>query len=83
MVRTQRLIDRNVHQMVIDLKYADDMSFIRNEETKMNQVKRLLLDLLKKENLTENKSKREEFRIPDEEDLWKKCKFLGCLMDTE
>ena len=75
MVRTQRLIDRNVHQMVIDLKYADDMSFIRNEETKMNQVKRLLLDLLKKENLTENKSKREEFRIPDEEDLWKSANF--------
>ena len=49
----------------------------------MNQVKRLLPDLLKKGNLTENESKREEFRIPDEKDLWKICKCLGSLMDTE
>ena len=55
--------------MVIDPKYAEDISFTRTDETKMNQVKRLLPDLLKKGNLTGNESKREEFRISDEKDL--------------
>ena len=77
------LIDRDVYRVVIDPKYAENISFIRTEETKMKEVKRLLLDLLKKGNLTENESKREEFRIPDEKDLWKKCKCLGSLMGTE
>ena len=66
-------IDRETHQVVIDPKFSDDKSFIRTDETKMNQVKRLHTDLLKKENLTQNKSNREEFRIPDKKDLWKKC----------
>ena len=52
------LIDRDTHQVVIDLKYADDISFIRTDETRMNQVKRRLLDLLKKGDLSENESKR-------------------------
>ena len=77
------IIDRDAHQVVIDSKYVDDISFIRTYETKMNQAKLLLPDLLKKGNLTENESKREEFRIPDEKDLWKKCKCLGTLPDTE
>ena len=38
---------------------------------------------MEKENLTENESKREESRIPDEKDFWKKCKCLGSLMDTK
>lgn len=49
----------------------------------MKQVKRLLLDLLKKGNMTENELNREEFRIPNEKDLRKKCKYLGPLIDTE
>ena len=77
------LIDRDAHQVVIDPKYADNISSIRTNEIKMNQVKRLLADLLMKGNLTKNESKREEFRIPDGKDFWKKCKCLGSLMDTE
>ena len=50
---------------------------------KRNQVKRLRPDLLEKGNLTENESKREEFRIPDEKDLWKECKCLRSIMVTE
>ena len=53
------LTDRDAYQVVIDSKYADDRSFIRTDEIKMNQVKRLLPDLLKKGNLTENESKRD------------------------
>ena len=77
------LIDKDAHQVDIDPKYADDISFIRTDETKMNETKRLLPDLLKKENLTENESKREGFRIPNEKDLWKKYKCLGSLMHTK
>ena len=77
------LIDRYVHQVVIDQKYADDITFVTTEETKMNKVRRLLPNLLKEGNLTENESKREGFRIPDEKNLWKKCECLGPLMDKE
>ena len=35
------------------------------DRNKMNQIKRLLPDLLQKGNLTENESKRKEFRIAD------------------
>ena len=45
--------------MAIEPKYIEDIRFIKTDETKMNQVKRLLPDLLRKENLTENESKRE------------------------
>ena len=75
--------DRDARQVVIDPKCADNISFIRTNEIKMNQVKRLLPDLLKKGNLTENELKREEFGITDEKDLWKKCKCQGSLMDTK
>ena len=52
------LIDRDVHQVVINPKYAYGISLIRTDDTEMNQVKILLLGLLKKRNLTENESKR-------------------------
>ena len=48
------LIDRDTCQVVIHPKYADDIRFVRTDETKINQAKRLLPDLMKKENLTEN-----------------------------
>ena len=63
------LIDRGACQVVIDPKCADNIILIRTAKTKLNQVKRLLSDLLKKGNLSENESKREEFRIPDGKDL--------------
>ena len=34
------LIDRNAHQVVIDPKYAADISFIRTEETKNEPSKK-------------------------------------------
>ena len=51
----------------------------------MNQVKRLLPDLLKKGNLTENETKQEGFRIRDAKDLQKKWRigYLGSIIDTE
>ena len=52
------LIDKDAHQAVIDPKYAEDISFISTDETKVTQVKRLLSDLLKKGNLIENESER-------------------------
>ena len=48
------LIDRDRCQVVIHPKYADDIRFVRTNETKINQAKRLLPDLVKKGNLTEN-----------------------------
>ena len=60
------LIDRDPHQVVIDPKYADGISFISTDKTKMNRVKRLAPHLLKKKNLSGNESNREELRIPDE-----------------
>ena len=76
MVRT-RLAHRQMHIKWLLTQNMQRTSFIRTDETKMNQEKRLLsfLALLKKGNLTENESKRE--------DLWEKCKCLGSLIDTE
>ena len=41
------LIDKDQNKVQIDLQYADDISFIRSDETKMNQAERLIPQMLK------------------------------------
>ena len=77
------MIDRDKHNVVIDPKYADDITFIRSHQTKTNQIKRILPGMLEKGNLLENQTKREEYHIPGNDNTWKTCKLLGSLMDTE
>ena len=78
------LIDRDIHHVEIDPKYADDISFLRSEESKINQVERIIPAMLEESGLYVNKTKTEKYHIsrqsPDES--WRKCKYLGSLLDT-
>ena len=76
------LIERDVHKIALDPKYADDITFIRSHQSKMNKVKRVLPEMLADGNLQENKTKREEYVVPGDHS-WKNCKCLGSLLDTE
>ena len=76
------LINRDQQNLAIDPKYADDITFIRSHQSKINQIKRILPEMLKEGNLEENKSKREEYHVPNEKEKWKKCKCLGSILDT-
>ena len=77
------IIERDIHKIAIDPKYADDITFIRSNNSKMNKVKRSIPKMLEDGNLRENLSKREEYTVPNEDEKWKKCKCLGSLVDTE
>ena len=77
------VIDRDIHRIEIDPKYADDLTFIRSDKSQMRNVKRAIPQMLSDGNLEKNKSKREDYDIPSTDDSWKKCKFLGSMIDTE
>ena len=77
-------IDKDTHGIEIDPKYADDISYIRSDESKVNQIEMIIPQMLKDEGLYINKSKTEKFHISRDSDMsWKKCKYLGSLLDTE
>ena len=62
----------------IDLKYADDITFVRSEKAKINTVKRVIPKQLEEADLIENSDKREEIIVSRESNPeWKKCKYLG------
>ena len=71
------LIDRDHHQVEIDPKYADDIRFLRSCENKLNQVERVVPNVLKEKGLIVNTSKTEKHKINKESKEWKKCKYLG------
>lgn len=79
------LIDRDLNKIEIDPKYSDDINFIRSDYSKIKQLKRLVPNLLKENNLEINTSKTEEYIINNSgnDDKWKKCKVLGSLIDTK
>ena len=78
------IVDRDKLQIEIDPKYADDITFIRSEEAKINQVERVLPSMLSEDGLYMNKSKTEKYHISKCSDTkWKSCKYLGSLIGTE
>ena len=78
------LVREDRHNISIDPKYSDDLSFIRSMLAKINTVKRIIPGMLKDADLIENSDKREEYEISRKSDeRWKKCKYLGSLLDTE
>jgi len=67
----------------INLQYADDISWISNADHKIEDVKNRIPNHLKSFNLHVNETKTEEHRIKrGGDDNWKKCKYLGTLLDT-
>ena len=72
------LTDKDTHEIQIDPKYADDITFLRSSKPKMNKVKRIIPEMLQRGGLKENQSKREEYNIKDDqEERWQNCKCLG------
>ena len=78
-------MEKDKHLVEINPKYADDISFIRTDSSKINQIERLLPNMLKEENLTINENKTEKFKasLRGEDNNWKKCRYLGTMLDTE
>ena len=73
--------DTNV---LINQQYADDIGWITNAKHKTNQIKRTVPEKLKSRNLQVNQNKTEEHSIKrNGGEQWKKCKYLGTLLDTD
>ena len=78
------LIKKDHHNIEIDPKYADDISFLRSTESKINQVQRAIPPMLEEYDLIINESKTEKYKISRESNgEWKKCKYLGSLLNTK
>ena len=77
------IVNRDKANIEIDPKYADDITFIRSEEVKINQVESVIPPMLLEEGI--NKSKTEKFHINKYGDSkWKSCsKYHGSLVGTE
>ena len=54
------LVDKDKHNVEVDPKYADNITFVRTEESKMNQVERVVPELLEENNLFINTTKTEK-----------------------
>ena len=78
------IIDRDARKINIDPKYADDITFIRSDRSKINQIERMMPEMLLEQGLFINKSKTEEYHISRTSDTkWRSCKYLGSLLGTE
>ena len=51
------LIDRDQHKIMLDPKYADDVSFIRSHISEINKLKRLIPKMLREGNLIDKLNK--------------------------
>ena len=74
-----------VQHITINQEYADDISRITSDPHNIKQLKATLPQQLAKKNLEINKTKTEEYKISrvNCDNGWKKCKFLGSLLDTD
>ena len=70
--------------ILIDQQYADDISWISvNNKHKIEHIKQTVPKKLRSRNLIINDSKTEQYEIKrNGENKWKKCKYLGTLLDT-
>ena len=79
------VIKQDNNNVKIHPKFADDISFIRSDQSKINQIERLLPGMLKENNLILNEDKTEKFHvnIRNTDSSWKRCKYLRSLLGTE
>ena len=72
--------------MNIDTQYADDCgnAVIGNSKHQINYIKATIPGILKKRQLFCNKAKDEEYEVnhKNRNGTWKKCKYLGTLLET-
>ena len=79
--------DKNiVTDYIIDQQYADDIGFISNNKNiiAMNKAMKNIAPILEERSLTINEKKTIQHTINrTHKNDWKKCKYLGTLLDTE
>ena len=69
---------------LIDLQYADDICWVGgNCNHEVEFFKKNIPEYLAPRNLMINPTKTEEYEIHKETDEWKKCRYLGSLLDSE
>ena len=69
---------------MIDLQYADDISWITNISEPVTEIEEEAPSKLEEKNLQVNNTKTEKHDIErNGQTEWMKCKFLGSLLDTE
>ena len=69
----------------IGLQYADDITWASNNAHPLREIERTAPEVLKERNLKVNNAKTEKHHISRNgiNTSWKKCKYLGSLLDTE
>ena len=78
------IIDRDARKINIDPKYADDITFIRSDRSKINQIERMMPKTLLEQGLFLNKCKTEKYHISRTSDIkWRSCKYQASLLGTE
>ena len=66
-------MDKDKHNVEVDPRYADDIMFVRTDESKMNQVERVAPEMLEENNLFINTTETEKYEISRISDnSWKK-----------
>ena len=84
----QHLIDHTYSRITTDFldinqQYADDISYVTDAIFVHNNNKKNVPTTIKKRNLNDNSEKTEEYHVKrNGEEHWKKCKFVGSMLDT-
>ena len=85
----EHLLDHNYDHYIgkevsLDQQFADDIGRADNSEENIEKHVNMDSEKLKKRNLSINKDKTEKYKISiKSDDEWKKCKYLGTILDTE
>ena len=64
------------------MQYADDICKVSTDYNSIQRFKNEIPKLLTKRDITINESKTEEYEINKNSHDWKKCKYLGSMLDT-
>ena len=77
--------DKNtITDYIIDQQYVDDIGIISNTKNIINKAMKNMATILKERYLTINETKTIQHTINrTQQNDWKKCKYLGTLLDNE
>ena len=69
---------------MIDQQYADDIGWASTDSNEIDEIIKNVPPVLKQRNLFVNEAKTERYKVgKDGDQNWKKCKYVGSLLDTE
>ncbi len=69
---------------LIEPKYADDITYISNNPNYISEIQQIIPQKLLEKNLLINEDKTEIYSIKRKSnEKWRKCRYLGSLLDTE